>query len=329
MVILNLNFTGCTSVQCIVADLIPRYASKCPTALEAAAKVVINMYNWSMAIIKRGEDADGVAFQTAKSCVLGLADICCTASSVAPTSSVIRGICSAVFQNVLTFFISSCEGRDVFLIVGKETMRIQDSSQNFSELKQKVLDENESSSIKLSKLCALSLIWILFSYPQKLLAAWFELFKSSASDGVLKGQYFLRQMTSRLDNDGGYPFGKTGDESKSSTGYTESSTRGCEVSSEQVASDDNHVCGDASTVSDSCLLGLVILLSFPCFICYVNSDCYTNFLLYKLLISDSVLANPNIFKMVEKLSVADHCFFNRIWKNFMPYIVCITKTNNM
>ncbi|CAN6583112.1 unnamed protein product [Malus baccata var. baccata] len=249
---------GCTSVQRIVADLIPRYASKCPTALEAAGKVVINMYNWSMAVIKRGEDADGVAFQTAKSCVLGLADICCTASSVAPTSSVIRGICSAVFQNVLTFFISSCEGKDVFLIVGKETVRIQDSSQKFSELKQKVLDENESSPIKLSKLCALSLIWILFSYPQKLLAAWFELFKSSASDGVLKGQYFLRQMTSRLDNDVGYPFAKTGDESKSSTGYTESSTRGCEVSSEQVASDGNHVCGDASTVLESCLLGLVL-----------------------------------------------------------------------
>ncbi|KAI5354344.1 hypothetical protein L3X38_007239 [Prunus dulcis] len=249
---------GCTSVQRIVADLIPRYASKCPTALEAAAKVVINMYNWSMAVINRGEDAESVAFQTAKSCILGLSDICCTASSVAPTSSVIRGICSTVFQNVLTFFISTFEGKDVFMIVGKETVRIQDSSEIFSELKHKISDENESSPIKLSKLCALSLLWIFFCYPKELLSAWFELFKSSASDGVQKGQYFLSQMTSRLDNDGGYPSDKTGDEPKSSTGYSESSTRRDEVSSEQLASFGAQVCGVASTVKNSCLLGLVL-----------------------------------------------------------------------
>ncbi|CAK9155419.1 unnamed protein product [Ilex paraguariensis] len=228
---------GCTSVQRIVADLIPQYASYCPTALEAAAKVIINMHNWSLAVISRGEDIDGVAFETAKACIFGLADICHTASSEAPTSSVIRGICSAVFLNVLTFFISSLEGKDIFQIVDKGILKLQNSPEFFFEFRQKFSDEEASTLTKLSKFRALSLLKIFFCSPRKSLSACFELFASTATGGVHnEGHYFLSQVTSSLDDDITQPLGNR---------------------IREAVSDGNDVPGNAFPVLKNCLLGLV------------------------------------------------------------------------
>ena len=255
-----LQCAGCLSAQRIVADLIPRYACHCPPALEAAAKVVINMHNWSLTLINRREDTDGIAFETARACIFGLADVCCTASSVAPKSAVIRGICSAVFQNVLTFFISLLEGKDALQVVDKSFLNMQDSPAVFSELKQKVLDEDESSLTKLSKFCVLCLLWIFFSCPRDLLAACLELLGSATKEGAPdQGQRFLSLVTSNVDDDEAvHPLDRANGGPRSGAGSTGSGIRGNEVD-EEIMTDVNQVSDSGSSVPNSCLLMLVIL----------------------------------------------------------------------
>lgn len=250
------DLTGCTSAQRIAADFIPRYAPYCPTALEAAAKVVINMYNCSLAVITRGEDLDGVAFQTAKSCIFGLVDICCTASSEAPTSSVIRGICSVVFLNVLTFFVSTFEGKDIYQIDDGTIEKIW-SNDMFSELKEKLQGGDEPPLLKLFKIRAVSLLRIFFLCPKNLLAAFFELLFSSGPDvGVHKGPYyFLRQVTS---NTGvvSHQLDKTNDGPASGTDSVRSKDYDS-VGEEKPESSYNPVSEKGSFVKVNCLMGMV------------------------------------------------------------------------
>ncbi|KAH9623438.1 hypothetical protein KSS87_023139 [Heliosperma pusillum] len=193
---------GCGSVQRILSEFIPRYASYCPTALEAAAQVVINMHNWNGPLISRGEDMDGVLFETAKNCIAGLVDICCTASREAPSSSVIQGICSVVFLNAATFFANSIEGKDIFQIIDNECLKTQDSALTFTQLKQRVLEESASPLIKLMKFRALCLLKIFFHCPKNFLSACFELFSNHAADGFCReGKYFLSQLCFTLNPD--------------------------------------------------------------------------------------------------------------------------------
>ncbi|XP_073005408.1 uncharacterized protein [Typha latifolia] len=252
---------GCTSVQRIVAELIPRYASYCPTALEASAKVSINMYNWSLTIIMRGEDMDGVAYQTAKACVFGLVDICCTASYEAPTSSVIRGICAAVFVNVLTFFISTFEGKDIYQIGSRRILKLGEPTEFLNDLKQEQVDDNKPVLCKLFELRALSLLYIFISFPKNLLEACFEILVSGGSDALLyKGAlYFLSQVTNRLNIDEiNHDSAKRADGTSICTDLAGNSTDSKEkVDAKPVAS------GDCSPekllpLSSNCYMGMVI-----------------------------------------------------------------------
>ncbi|KAI3465268.1 hypothetical protein Pfo_021931 [Paulownia fortunei] len=248
---------GGASVQRLIAEYIPRYASYCPTALEAAAKVVINMHNWCFTVISRGEDIDGIAFETAKACIFGLVDICQAAASEAQTSAVIQGICSAVFLNVFNFFVSSFEGKDIFNIIDQRVLKIYEVAESFSDLKREFLEEDNSVLLKLSKFHALSFLRIFFSCPKSSLVACFELFESTGMEGIQKGNYFLRQLTIELKDVGAHYLDEGCDDESS----IRSSRTKCDEkhpNDDCCASKGNSFSNSTSAVLKNCLLGLVL-----------------------------------------------------------------------
>ena len=255
-------FAGCASVQRILSEFIPRYGSFCPTALEAAAQVVINMHNWSVPVISRGEDADGVLFETAQNCVSGLVDICCIASKEAPTSSVIQGICSAVFLNAVTFFASSVDGKDIFQIIDKEGLRMQASAEMYNLLKQRILEEEASSLFKLLKFRALSCLRIFFLCPKDVLAACFELFNTRSADGICReGTYFLAQLCCAVNTDD-YSYSSMNGDNVQSEDCT-----GCkgsfDLKKDEKSAGDKAI-GNKKGLLKSCLLGMVRFLVDIC-----------------------------------------------------------------
>nr|GMC50501.1 uncharacterized protein LOC109149712 isoform X1 [Ipomoea batatas] len=251
--------TGCSSVQRLTAEFIPKYASYCPTSFESAARVLINMHNWSLAVISRGEDADGVALDTAKACIFGLADICVSAAAAAQMSSVTQGICTTVFRDAVTFFISSFEGKNIFQIVDKEILKTDDVLDSFSQYQQKILALDDSVLLKLSKFRALSLLRIFFTCSKNSIATCFELFDSTAAEETHKeGYYFLRQLTDRFDETLSSSSKVECNGSIPSTSSMSTNCRGNDSTDDGSATRGKNTLKHAKAVPRNCLLGLVL-----------------------------------------------------------------------
>ncbi|KAJ3696165.1 hypothetical protein LUZ60_001542 [Juncus effusus] len=178
---------GCSSVQRIVAELIPRYVSYCPTAIEAASKVSINMYNWSLSLISKGEDVDKSAYYTAKACIIGLTEICYTASNESSSLD--------VFKRVFNFFVSSFEGKDIYRIGRDRIEKLQDPVEFLYEMKMESEDDNDEWSNerclnKLFEIRVLSLFCMFVSSPKNLIEACFGESESLSNEAV----YFINQI---------------------------------------------------------------------------------------------------------------------------------------
>lgn len=192
---------GCESVQCFLSLSIPRFASHCPTALEAATKVTINMYKCNMDTVTGGKGSSGIAYKTVRACIVGLTDICSAASSEAPKSPVIKGICSAVYRTVLSFFISTFEGKDIYRMDSKKRLMLQDPVKLLETLKLELDNAKQPVFDSLFELGALCLLCIFLLFPENILEACFTLLASAESDDVKgEGLYFLNQLTCHLNS---------------------------------------------------------------------------------------------------------------------------------
>ncbi|ESQ34085.1 hypothetical protein EUTSA_v10006638mg [Eutrema salsugineum] len=243
---------GCTSVKRLVADLVPRYALYCPTAIGDAVQAVIDMHNFSLEALNGGQDADGVAFQTAKACIFGLVDLCSAASSNRASSPGARDICSTVFRNVLTFLVLSFEAKDIFQIVDKSDLKVQDPpGEFFSQLMQKLSDGNSLPLIKLSQFRVLALLKVFFNFPKNSIATCFGFFNSSSIEDVTTGRYLITHMTETINDIDAASNEPEPDENSGQTGYnkTEATGKNAEGLSE---------IQEASHSLNSCLLGMVL-----------------------------------------------------------------------
>ncbi|KFK44659.1 hypothetical protein AALP_AA1G287100 [Arabis alpina] len=245
---------GCASVKRLVADLVPRYALYCPlTAIGDAVQAVIDMYNFSLEAIKSGKDTDSVSYQTAKACVYGLVDLCSAASSKTASLVGARDICSAVFRNVLTFFVLSFEGKDVFEIVDKsDFLKVEDPDDEvFSQLMQKLSDGNLSPLMKLPQFCVLALLKLFFYFPKNSISTCFGFFNLSSTEDVATGRYLVTNITNKIND------------IEAASNEPERAEDSGQTGSVKIKATGNNAEGlseikEASHILKSCLLGMVL-----------------------------------------------------------------------
>lgn len=202
---------------------------------------------------------DGVAYQTARSCILGLADICSTASLEAPKSSVITGICSAVYMTVLTFFISTFDGKDIYHIGSRKLAKLQDPVELLDILKQEAEDDNRPAHDCLFELRALSLLCIFLLFPENLLEACFALIASAETDDVKgEGLYFLNQLTCHLNSDiANDALDYKADGASQCTGMEVDLPDTNEIFDSKPSDDDTGVLGSSTVESNECYITMV------------------------------------------------------------------------
>ncbi|KAL6616112.1 hypothetical protein ACP70R_038382 [Stipagrostis hirtigluma subsp. patula] len=267
LLLISASRDGSEIAQRFLSLLIPRFSRYCPTALEAATKISINMYKRSMAAVMKGEDVNGLAYETARACIVGLTDICAAASSEAPKSSVITGICSAVYTTVLTFFISTFDGKDIYHIGCRKLLMLQNPLKLLEtlkpesggvSLKREPADVNQPAVDCLFELSALCLLCIFLLFPENVLEATFALLASAETDDVKgDGMYFLSQLTCHLNSDMTNDALDDKDDGHGS-GIEGNLSNNKRIVDSEPSSDENVVSGNSMVHSNECYITMAI-----------------------------------------------------------------------
>lgn len=153
-----------------------------------------------MATVTRGKDSSTNAYKTVRACIVGLTDICSAASSEAPKSPVIKGICSEVYRTVLSFFISTFEGKDIHRMDSIKCLVLQDPMKLLETLKLELGNANQPTFDSLFELGAFCFLCIFLLFPENVLEACFTLLAAESDDVKGEGLYLLNQLTCHLNS---------------------------------------------------------------------------------------------------------------------------------
>ncbi|CAM6073717.1 unnamed protein product [Sphagnum tenellum] len=185
---------GCVGARRIAAELIPRYAMFCPSALEAAAKTTIQLLEWSCGVLRKGGSIeDPLVGKTAEACLDGLVHLAAASVSAASSLLSVGGICTEVCRTIYTYLLRQLNGHELFqpseCRIGKaevqeEASNIEKESETFAECTK--LD-------KLVRLIRSSLLRIIKGDAEGILSVCFELLSLDAEHRK-NVQQFLAQI---------------------------------------------------------------------------------------------------------------------------------------
>lgn len=188
----------------IAAELVPRYAIFCPTALEAAARMTLQLSDWSCNILlKGGKEGEGLAGETAEACFDGLVNIVTAAVNSAFELSSLGAMCTEVCRNIYLYLLRQLDGRDL--------LNLYDSSAKDEENSDKQREHPNGEDIdaivdsinpeKLGALIISSIVQVFTCDPQGVLTVCLELLRATDADHRKAGQHFLAQIVkSRSDS---------------------------------------------------------------------------------------------------------------------------------
>lgn len=178
--------TGCSSVQRIAAEIIPRYAAFCPTALELASNALIQILEWSEAVVVQGGDIDGIAFRTMEACLSGVVELLSAAVSAAEEFPEISDMSTTVCHGIVLYLINRLEGRDLIKSAVTE--------EGFNQESSTFLKDATSMQEKLLTMVSFNAVKLFYFHPRSIFATCFELLSSCDESERKKGQLFLRQI---------------------------------------------------------------------------------------------------------------------------------------
>ena len=182
------------SVRRIAAELVPRYAVFCPTALDLAARTTLQLSDWSCGLIRKGgKEGEGLAGETAEACFYGLVNIAAAAVTAAFELSSLSAMCTEVCRNIYMYLLRQLDGRQLNLAY-ETNAEEEDRSEEATKAEEIDLIADSVGPKKLDSLITSSVLQIFTCDPQGVLSACLELLRATDGEHRRDGQHFLAQV---------------------------------------------------------------------------------------------------------------------------------------